>query len=49
MLPKMIQETWVVIDAGFAEKIDESVWADLLTKESTLEKRQNFCLGVASQ
>lgn len=49
MLPKMIQETWVVIDAGFAEKIDEIVWTDLLTKESTLEKRQNFCLGVASQ
>lgn len=49
MLPKTIQETWVVIDAGFAEKIDETVWVDLLTKESTLEKRQNFCLGVASQ
>ena len=49
MLPKMIQETWVVIDAGFAGKIDETVWADLLTKESALEKRQNFCLGVASQ
>lgn len=49
MLPKMIQETWVVIDAGFAEKIDETVWADLLTKDSGLEKRQNFCLGVASQ
>lgn len=49
MLPKMIQETWVVIDTGFAEKIDETVWADLLTQEPTLEKRQNFCLGVASQ
>lgn len=49
MLPKMIHETWVVIDAGFAEKIDETVWVDLLTKETTLEKRQNFCLGVASQ
>jgi hypothetical protein len=49
MLPKTIQETWVVINAGFAEKIDETVWADLLTKDSALEKRQNFCLGVASQ
>lgn len=49
MLPKMIQETWVVIDAGFAEKIDEMVWADLLIKETALEKRQNFCLGVASE
>lgn len=49
MLPRMIQETWVVVEAGFAEKIDEMVWSDLLTKESALEKRQNFCLGVASQ
>jgi hypothetical protein len=48
MLPRMIQETWVVIETGFAEKIDETVWADLLVKESGLEKRQNFCLGVAS-
>lgn len=49
MLPKVIQETWVVVDAGFAEKLDETVWADLLSKETSLEKRQNFCLGVASQ
>lgn len=49
MLPRMIQETWVVVDGDFAEKIDETVWADLITKEPGLEKRQNFCLGVASQ
>jgi hypothetical protein len=49
MLPRMIQETWVVVEAGFAEKINETVWVDLLAKESALEKRQNFCLGVASQ
>jgi hypothetical protein len=49
MLPKVIQETWVVLSAGSAEKIDESVWLELLTKELGLEKRQNFCLGVASQ
>ena len=49
MLPRTIQEIWVVVEAGFAEKIDKTVWADLLTKESGLEKRQNFCLGVASQ
>ena len=48
-LPKTIQETWVVIDSGFAEKVDDSVWGDLLAKQSGLEKRQNFCLGVASQ
>lgn len=49
MLPRMIQETWVVVEAGFAEKINETVWVGLLAKESALEKRQNFCLGVASQ
>lgn len=48
-LPKTIQETWVVLDAGFAEKVDESVWVDLLSKQIGLEKRQNYCLGVASQ
>lgn len=47
-LPKTIQETWVVIDSGFAEKVDDSVWSDLLAKQTGLEKRQNFCLGVAS-
>jgi len=48
-LPKTIQETWVAIDSGFAEKVDDSVWSDLLSKQLGLEKRQNFCLGVASQ
>lgn len=48
-LPKTIQETWVVLDAEFAEKVGESVWVDLLSKQTALEKRQNYCLGVASQ
>ncbi len=48
-LPKTILETWVVLDAGLAEKVDELVWVDLLSKQSGLEKRQNYCLGVASQ
>ncbi len=48
-LPKTIQETWVVINAGLAEKVDETVWVDLLSKQIALEKRQNYCLGVASQ
>jgi hypothetical protein len=48
-LPKTIQETWVVLDIGFAEKVDESVWLDLLSKQTGLEKRLNYCLGVASQ
>lgn len=48
-LPKTIQETWVVVDSGIAEKVDTSIWAGLLEKQFGLEKRQNFCLGVASQ
>lgn len=48
MLPKIIQETWLVIDPEFGEKIDDTVWAALLSKEDSLEKRQNFCLGVDS-
>lgn len=48
-LPKTIQETWVVLDSDSAERVDDSVWATLLAKQIGLEKRQNFCLGVASQ
>jgi len=48
-LPKTIHETWVVLDAGFAEKVGISIWDDLLSKQSGLERRQNVCLGVASQ
>lgn len=48
MLPKVIRETWVALDAGFAEKIDENVWLELLAGEKGLERRLNYCLGVAS-
>ena len=48
IMPKTIQETWVVIGEGFAEKIDDSVWEELIRKQKGLEKRQNYCLGVAS-
>jgi hypothetical protein len=49
IMPKTIQETWVVVGDGFAEKIDSSVWGELIRKQKGLEKRQNYCLGVASQ
>jgi hypothetical protein len=48
IMPKTIQETWVVVGEGFAEKIDDSVWEELIRKQKGLEKRQNYCLGVAS-
>lgn len=40
-------ETWVTLAPGEAEKIDVAVWVDLLNQQPGLEKRQNFCLGVA--
>lgn len=48
-IPKTINETWVVLDTASAEKIDKNVWAELLSNQEGLEKRQNYCLGVASQ
>lgn len=48
IMPKTIQETWVVVADGFAEKIDASVWEELIRRQKGLEKRQNYCLGVAS-
>lgn len=48
-VPKMINETWVVLDTGSAEKIDKNLWLELLANQEGLEKRQNYCLGVASQ
>lgn len=40
-------ETWVTLGPGEAEKIDATVWVDLLNQQPGLEKRQNFCQGVA--
>ncbi len=48
-IPKTINETWVVLEALSAEKIDETLWGELLNNQEGLEKRQNYCLGVASQ
>lgn len=46
-LPRTHSQTWVSLPPGEAEKIDMSVWVELLNQQSGLEKRQNFCLGVA--
>lgn len=42
-------ETWVILPREEAEKIDASVWVDLLNQQQGLEKRQNVCLGVAPE
>jgi hypothetical protein len=46
---RTISETWVVMSVAEAEKIDAELWVDILRQQSGLEKRQNFCLGVAPQ
>lgn len=44
---RTISETWVVMPITEAEKIDPEIWIDLMRQQSGLEKRQNYCLGVA--
>ncbi|WP_143247620.1 SPOR domain-containing protein [Agaribacterium haliotis] len=41
-------ETWVVIEPVFAEKMSELTWERMLQGMSSQERRQNFCLPVAS-
>lgn len=48
-IPKTIKETWVVLEPDADEKISDKAWGQLLDNQETLEKRQNFCSGVASQ
>lgn len=48
-LKKTINETWVTLSPGSAEKISESVWLDILNEQQGLERRQNFCISVANQ
>jgi hypothetical protein len=47
-IPKTINETWVLLEPGADDKISQSTWLDLMSQQQNLEKRQNFCLGVAS-
>lgn len=48
-MPKMINETWVVIEQGSDASLANSFWSDVLAQDSLLEKRQNVCSGVASR
>lgn len=45
---KTINETWVTLSPAVAEKISDATWLDVLSAENGLEKRQNFCISVAS-
>lgn len=48
-MPKTINETWVMLNVQDDEKVSKSVWDELLSQKQNYEKRQNFCLGVASK
>ncbi len=48
-IKKTINETWVALSPDAAEKIGDPVWLDILSAENGLERRQNFCISVASQ
>ena len=47
-IPNAINETWVLLEPEADDKISQSTWLDLMSQQQNLEKRQNFCLGVAS-
>jgi hypothetical protein len=40
-------EIWVEVQESAGQKISEERWPELLRDEKTLERRQNYCLGVA--
>lgn len=42
-------EVWVMLDAGESEKVSEEFWQKLSERQESLERRENFCLGVASE
>lgn len=41
-------EIWITIQPEFAEKISEITWQNLLEGMTSQERRQNYCLPVAS-
>ena len=42
-------ETWVVLPLNQARSLGASLWQELLTDAPGLERRQNFCPGIASE
>lgn len=43
------REIWVSLPPGDARKLGDGLWEDLLEQSPELERRQNFCPGVASE
>lgn len=46
-IPKSHNETWVEVREQVGQKISEEKWLALLKEEKAIERRQNYCLGVA--
>ncbi len=46
-VPKSHNETWVEVREKVRQKINEEKWLSLLKEEKAIERRQNYCLGVA--
>ncbi len=46
-IPKSHNETWVEVHEKSGQKISEEKWLGLLKEEKAIERRQNYCLGVA--
>lgn len=46
-VPKSHNETWVEVHEKVGQKINEEKWLSLLKEEKAIERRQNYCLGVA--
>lgn len=43
------RELWLMLPAGEVDKVAEEFWLHHAPKESLLERRQNYCLGVATE
>ncbi|GGY60760.1 hypothetical protein GCM10011613_00040 [Cellvibrio zantedeschiae] len=46
-IPKSHNETWVEVHQKVGQKVSEEKWLSLLKEEKAIERRQNYCLGVA--
>lgn len=47
-IAKSHTEVWVEVKPKKEQKISDEQWLDLLKEEKTVEKRQNYCLGIAN-
>lgn len=46
-IPKSHNETWVEVREQSGQKLSDEQWLGLLKEEKAIERRQNYCLGVA--